>query len=152
MSVNPIHDQPTPRPATPDHDGPHAGRVHRLERVIATLLRVGVAASFIVVVGGTVLTFIHHPQYVVSRHDLDRLTRPGAAFPRTIGEVAVGLRVGRGQAVVVVGLLLLIATPVVRVGVSLLAFVYQRDRVFILITGLVLGLLLLSFILGRAEG
>jgi uncharacterized membrane protein len=40
------------------------------------------------------------------------------------------------------GLLLLIATPVLRVAVSMLAFVYQRD----------LTLLLTSFVLGKAGG
>ena len=49
------------------------------------------------------------------------------------------------------GLLLLIATPVVRVAVSILGFVYERDWRYILITSIVLGLLILSFALGRAE-
>ena len=39
-----------------------------------------------------------------------------------------------------------------RVAVSVFAFVYERDRKFVLITAVVLALLLLSFMLGRAEG
>jgi uncharacterized membrane protein len=50
------------------------------------------------------------------------------------------------------GLLLLIATPVLRVAVSVLAFVYQRDRTFVIITSVVLTLLLASFVLGKAGG
>jgi uncharacterized membrane protein len=50
------------------------------------------------------------------------------------------------------GLLLLIATPVLRVAVSILAFVYQRDRAFVAITSIVLALLLTSFVLGRGGG
>ena len=50
------------------------------------------------------------------------------------------------------GLLLLIATPVTRVAVSIFAFVYEKDRVFVIITIIVLSLLLLSFFLGRVEG
>ena len=50
----------------------------------------------------------------------------------------------------VAGLLLLIATPVLRVAVSIFAFVYEKDKVFVIITSIVLGLLLLSFILGKA--
>jgi len=53
--------------------------------------------------------------------------------------------------VVALGLLLLIATPVLRVAVSIVAFVQQGDRLFTLITAVVLGILLLSFALGAAE-
>jgi len=46
----------------------------------------------------------------------------------------------------------LIATPVMRVAVSILVFVYENDRIFILITCVVLALLLLSFLLGERRG
>jgi uncharacterized membrane protein len=52
----------------------------------------------------------------------------------------------------VLGLLLLIATPVMRVAVSVLIFVHQRDWTFVVITSVVLVLLVLSFVLGRVEG
>jgi len=42
------------------------------------------------------------------------------------------------------GLLLLIATPIARVGLSLVAFVHQRDRLYAAITAFVLLLLLAS--------
>ena len=50
------------------------------------------------------------------------------------------------------GLILLIATPVARVAVSVLVFVVERDGAFVLITLFVLILLLLSFLLGKAGG
>ena len=51
-----------------------------------------------------------------------------------------------------VGLMLLIATPVARVAVSILGFVYEHDRRYVIITSIVLALLILSFVLGKAEG
>ena len=51
---------------------------------------------------------------------------------------------------IVLGLVLLIATPVVRVIVSTVAFYRERDRVYVAITLLVLALLLVSFVLGRS--
>jgi uncharacterized membrane protein len=51
---------------------------------------------------------------------------------------------------VVTCLLVLIATPIVRVAVSVLAFAYQRDRVFVAVTSAVLLILLLAFFLGKA--
>ena len=56
----------------------------------------------------------------------------------------------RAAAVIVAGLVLLIATPVIRVAVSLVAFTRERDRTFVAITATVLFLLLLSFLLGKA--
>ena len=55
-----------------------------------------------------------------------------------------------GQAVIVLGLILLIATPVVRVAVSTAAFAQQRDRAYVAITLVVLALLGVSFVLGKA--
>jgi uncharacterized membrane protein len=126
-------------------------KVRKVELVISTLLRVGVGASLLVIVFGTVLTFVHHPEYLRLKEALPRVTGPGSAFPHTLGQVAEGVRRGEGRAVIVVGLLLLIATPVMRVAVSILAFVYERDPVFVVITSVVLGMLLLSFFLGNVE-
>jgi uncharacterized membrane protein len=135
-------------PAMPDHDE----RARAVELLISTLLRVGVGASLAVIAAGVLLSFLHHPDYVSSAAELQRLTRPGAAFPHTLPEVAAGLHEFRGRAVVMVGLLLLIATPVLRVAVSILIFVYERDWVFVLITSVVLMVLLASFLLGKAGG
>jgi uncharacterized membrane protein len=120
-----------------------------VELVISTLLRVGVATSLTVIVAGTILSFVHHPDYVSTPDALTHLTEPGAAFPHTLSQVSEGLRQQRGQAVIVVGVLLLIATPVLRVAASIVGFIYQRDRVYVVITSIVLALLLLSFWLGR---
>jgi uncharacterized membrane protein len=127
-------------------------KVLQTEIFISTLLRVGVRSSLLVVCLGTILTFTHHPNYVGSKRTMSGLTAPGAAFPRTAREVGEGIVHLRGQAIVVLGLLLLVATPVLRVAISVLAFFHQRDWVFVAITSFVLALLLLSFFLGKAEG
>ena len=126
-------------------------RVRRVELLISGLLRTGVAVSLALIIFGTVLTFLHHPSYLDSATELQRLASPRAALPHTLNAVQGGLLAGRGQAFVSLGLLLLIATPILRVAVSILAFLYQRDRVFVLITTTVLILLLLSFVLGKVE-
>ncbi len=126
-------------------------RVERVELIISTLLRLGVGVSLLIILFGTVLSFVHHPGYFHSPDDLHHLTTPGAAFPHTMRQVGQGLLNGQGQAFVALGLIVLIATPIMRVAVSIFAFVYQRDRIFVLITALVLALLLLSFVLGRVE-
>jgi uncharacterized membrane protein len=42
------------------------------------------------------------------------------------------------------GLVLLIATPVARVAMSLVAFILQRDRVYVVVTLIVLAVLIFS--------
>ncbi len=121
------------------------------EIVISHLLRIGVTTSMVVILVGLVLMFVHHPSYVHMGPDLARLTSPGAAFPRTLDEVAAGLRTLRGQAVVAFGLILLISTPILRVAASIVAFAIERDLVYVLITTTVLVVLLTSFLLGRVE-
>ena len=136
-----------PAPVANDTDA----KVRRVELLISGLLRAGVALSLALVVTGTLLSFVHHPAYVSSKTELRRLTEPGAAFPHTVSDVIRDLHGWQGRAFVAAGLLILIATPVMRVAVSILGFVYQKDRTFTVITSVVLALLLLSFILGRVE-
>ena len=132
--------------------GPDPAKVRAVELLISRLLRAGVITSLVFVIAGTVLSFVHHPEYLTSPPALQRLTTPGAAFPRTPREVSDGLVQLRGQAFVVVGLLILVATPVLRVAVSIVGFIYERDWAFVAITSIVLGMLILSFVLGKTAG
>jgi uncharacterized membrane protein len=126
-----------------------AAVMERIELLISRLLLGGVIVSKTLILIGVLLMFIHHPAYLKSAADLQRLTRPGAAFPTTVAEVAQGVIVGRGQAVVALGLMLLILTPILRVAVCIVGFALQRDRAFALISTLVLVVLLISFLLGK---
>ena len=49
----------------------------------------------------------------------------------------------------VLGLMLLVATPVLRVAVSVIAFGLERDMRYVIITLIVLAILITSFLLGR---
>lgn len=124
--------------------------VAKTELIISNLLRTGVVLSLVTVFVGVILMFAHHHDYLRSTADLKRLTTPGAAFPTTIAELACGLAAFQGQAVVSLGLLMLIATPIFRVAVSIVAFAIERDRTYVALTIVVLAVLLLSFFLGKA--
>ena len=120
----PAEDQrPPPTPA--------AQVLEKFELLISRLLLVGVVGSIATILLGVVLTFIHHPQYLESTADLARLTTPGVAVPHRLGDVLRGVLAGRGQAVVALGLLLLIATPILRVAVSVIGFALARPHVYI---------------------
>jgi uncharacterized membrane protein len=122
-----------------------------VEDVISRLLIVGVVASLALVVLGTVVSFVHHPDYLSSSRALSRLLHGGSA-PHSIDAVLEGVRHWRGRAIVLAGLLLLILTPVARVVASLVGFIAARDRAYVVLTACVLALLALSVVLGRAGG
>ncbi len=48
------------------------------------------------------------------------------------------------------GLLLLVATPVARVALSIVIFIIERDRLYVLITAAVLLILVVAFVTGAA--
>ena len=125
-------------------------RQRNIELLISNLLRGGVIASLICILAGTVISFIHHPNYLTSPAALASLTELSGTFPGTLSNFEEGLLNLRGQTIVTIGLIILVATPVMRVAVSIFAFIYQGNKTFTLITTSVLCLLMLSFILGKA--
>jgi uncharacterized membrane protein len=123
----------------------------KIEVLVSHLLRAGVALSFVLIVCGTIVSFVRHPDYLHSREALQHLTAPGHGIPRDLGEILSGILELRGRAIVMAGLLVLVATPIARVAAMVVAFYYQGDRLFALISATVLCLLLLSFALGKVE-
>ena len=112
----------------------------KAETLISWLLRTGVTISAGLAVLGIVVIVFHHPTHVIGYR------------MHNIREVLDSIRAGHGQGIAMLGLLLLIATPVLRVAVSIGIFARQRDTTFVMITTTVLLLLLLSFVLGAAGG
>jgi uncharacterized membrane protein len=139
-------------PPTAERDAEAARRVRQIELVISRLLRGGVLLSLGIVLVGTVLTFVHHPTYATSPGEFDRLTSNEASFPTSLADVVRGVGNLEGRAIVTLGLLVLLATPVMRVAVSILAFLHERDHTFAVITSVVLMLLITSLVLGKAGG
>jgi uncharacterized membrane protein len=111
-----------------------------MELLLGRLLQAGVlAAALVVLAGGIVYLAANHaarPSYGVFAGEPEDLTHV-AGIVRGAGRL-------RGPALIQLGLLLLIATPVARVGFSLLAFLRERDWIYVLLTAFVLALLLLS--------
>lgn len=112
----------------------------RVEDIIAQLLRAGVLAAAFVVIAGAVLylgsaprarvayhVFHGEPQQLTTVHGIVRLAFSGHAL-----------------GIMQLGLLILIATPIARVAFSVFAFAEEHDRMYVLFTLIVLGVLLYS--------
>ena len=112
----------------------------RMEEIIGALLRVGVIlAATVVALGGVVYLVRHggeHPNYSAFHGEPPEYIHPGA--------ILRGVLAGRGRAIIQLGLLILIATPVARVAFSAVGFAKQRDRTYVAITLFVLGVLIYS--------
>jgi uncharacterized membrane protein len=112
----------------------------RIEVIIGTLLRTGVILSAAVVLFGGILYLKHHghevPNYVAFHGEPEDLKSPREIFHDALGMNA--------RAIIQLGLLLLIATPVARVIFSAVAFAIERDSMYVVITLIVLAVLLYS--------
>jgi uncharacterized membrane protein len=112
----------------------------QMDQIIGTILRAGVLISALVVlVGGGF--YLQH--YGFDRPDY-RAFHGEPADLRSISGIIRDVLEFRPRGIIQLGLLLLIATPVVRVTFSIIAFALQRDRVYVLVTLIVLALLLYS--------
>lgn len=125
----------------------------RLERAVTLVLRIGVALSSSCIVAGTVVSLVAPGTRRADAAALPALRRgashpPGLPRYDTIGAVLHGFGHRLGPSLVMLGVLLLVATPVVRVATSSVIFAVQRDRRFVIVTALVLAVLLGSFALG----
>jgi uncharacterized membrane protein len=120
----------------------------RIEQRVGNLLRAGVLlAAAVALIGGGVYLGQHGTRpgdYRTFHGEPEDLRRPAGI----IGE-ALALR---GRGLIQLGLLLLIATPVVRVILCVFAFGRQRDWIYVGIAAIVLGVLLFSLFFGHPEG
>lgn len=115
---------------------------HKVETIIGNLLRIGVGVAGSVVFAGALIYLIRHgveySNYQAFRGEPTDLKTLGGIWGQTLA--------GHGRGLIQLGLLLLIATPIARVAFSLVAFMLQRDRLYIAVTLLVLAVLLYSLL------
>ena len=112
----------------------------KVDQLVGGLLQFGVfLAAVVVFVGGLLylFRFAHTPVNYRSFHGEPDELRSFLPIMRA----ALHLE---SRAVIQFGLLLLIATPVARVLFSVVAFALERDRTYVLVTLVVLGILLYS--------
>jgi uncharacterized membrane protein len=121
---------------------PQPWRDRRIEVILGNLLRTGVLVSAAVVLVGACIYLYRHA------HDPAdyRVFRGEPSEYRTISGVIQSVISGRGQGIIQLGLLLLIATPIARVAFSVVGFAIERDRLYVSFTLLVLAILLYSFL------
>ncbi|MGZ3713851.1 MAG: DUF1634 domain-containing protein [Ktedonobacterales bacterium] len=114
--------------------------VRQAELIISGVLRGGVLLSAGLIAIG-VITFYASGAW--------RSPTAGSTYPHTFASVWQGVLHGEPLAIISLGLLVLLATPVLRVIVSIVAFLLEGDWLYAAITTVVLLILVVSFFLGR---
>ena len=119
---------------------PEAWDDYRIEIIVGHLLRTGVILAASVVLIGAMLYLWRHghevPNYSAFHGEPESLKSPVEIFR--------GVMHLSARAIIQLGLLLLIATPVARVIFSAIAFAIERDGMYVVITLIVLAVLLFS--------
>jgi uncharacterized membrane protein len=112
----------------------------RLETFIGNLLRAGVLlAATVVAVGGVIYLVQHHSDAVSYKtfHGEGRELR-------TLTGIWISALHFKSEALIQLGLLLLIATPIARVLLAAVGFYMERDRLYVAVSLTVLAILAFS--------
>ena len=116
-----------------------------VEEWIGNLLRAGVTLAAAVVLFGACVYLARHGHEVPQYHVF-----VGAPTDlRSISGIIKDALAFKSRGLIQLGLLLLIATPVVRVAFSVVAFAMERDRLYVVVTLIVLAVLTYSLAGGR---
>jgi len=109
----------------------------RMEQIVGNLLRAGVILAAAVVLAGGIWYLAAQGQMAPSYHD----------FHGAHGKMPFTQGLPEPLAIVEIGLLLLVATPVARVVFCIAAFAAEHDRMYVTFTLVVLAILTYSLVM-----
>ena len=117
----------------------------QVEILIGQVLRAGVLLACFVTLIGLVLYLSQHASATPSYHVFHSVNAPLRSVYQTIPRAFHGYPL----AIIQLGVLLLIATPVARVAFLVVAFALERDRMYVVVSATVLIILLGSILFAR---
>jgi uncharacterized membrane protein len=117
----------------------------RLDALLGNLLRYGVLISAGVVLVGGILYLLQDGMEVVPKDKYkDFVGQP--VFLESLGGIFNRAARGDSEGIIMLGIVLLIGTPIARVVFSVFAFEVQRDYLYVVVTLIVLVILLYSLL------
>ncbi len=114
----------------------------KLEVVIGYTLRIGVVTAAVIVLIGGVLYLVEDYSAPADYHTFHAASKSSGDLSAIVRNV----RAFDSRGIIQLGLLVLIATPIVRVVFSVIAFAMERDVVYVIVTLIVLAVLLYSLL------
>lgn len=122
-----------------------------VELLIGKLLRYGVMlACGITLFGGIIYLFQNHGATIEHYKPIpDELPFPGAEqYLRELSTMLPRVFSFDGAAIIQLGVCVLIATPIIRVAFSAVAFLIEKDYLYVVITLIVLAIIIANMLLG----
>jgi len=124
----------------------------RKEVALSLILRSGVISSAAIIILGLILMLLTGHSGYGAGFDIARLLYydeskiPHRFYPTDLQTILSGLLSLKPFAVIDLGLIILITTPVLRVGMSILLFGIEGDKKYVAITSFVFAILILSIL------
>ncbi|CAM4284335.1 Uncharacterized membrane protein [Pedobacter westerhofensis] len=115
-----------------------------MEQLIGQVLRLGVLISgSVAIVGG--IWYLYQQGSGLPHYST--FNGEPAGYTSLTG-ILSGLAKGSASEIIQLGVVILIATPIVRIFFSLVSFIIEKDRLYIVITSIVLFIILFSMFAG----
>jgi uncharacterized membrane protein len=112
----------------------------KLQILLANILRIGIFSSAGLVLAGGIYYLVVNGTAGASFH----VFRPEAVKNLDLSGIARNVSAFKSEGLIQLGLLMLIATPILRVLFSLVMFALERDRIYVVVTLIVLGVIFFS--------
>ncbi|WP_183576218.1 DUF1634 domain-containing protein [Mucilaginibacter sp. X5P1] len=112
-----------------------------MEQFIGLQLRYGVIISSLIVLTGGLIYLQQSGGLALPAYSQFIGTKAGFT---SIGQIITGLGTLNARSIIQFGVVVLIATPILRIAFSLVGFVIEKDRLYILITLIVLSVMMIS--------
>ncbi|MEM3427935.1 MAG: DUF1634 domain-containing protein [Nitrososphaerales archaeon] len=124
----------------------------RKEVVLSLILQLGVMSSAAIIILGVILMILTgHSGYGAGFETarllyFDESKVPHRFYPTDFWTILSGLLSLKPFAIIDLGIVMLVATPILRVGMSILLFAIEGDKKYVVITSLVFAILILSIL------
>ena len=117
-----------------------------ISKIIGNILRMGVYIALGVTFIGGLLYLTTKGDLLSSQHSV--FIEKNENLWQFVKHTLKGVMNGEGLSIISLGILLLIATPLTRVLFSLVAFYIEKDRMYVIITIIVLVIIMVSILTG----
>lgn len=118
-----------------------------LNRSVGNLLRLGVILSVAISLVGFIKLFSEG--FVMPKKY--KMLNMGSSSEKVWGSFWDSLCKGEGMAIIQLGILLLILTPLVRIIFALIGYLKEKDYIYVVISLIVLAIMTVSFLTGYAH-
>jgi len=124
----------------------------KTEIVAGKTLRIGVIVAMTLSVAGGIIYLFQHHGIVTSYEAIPRGSNIAfvgtATYLRELSTIIPRILQFDGAAIIQLGVIVLIATPILRVAMSLISFLIEKDKLYVLITFIVLIVIFCNMIFG----